>query len=54
MSSFDEEMKRVDKWLMRNSLAMADLMLVRENLLDLNVKDDHKAQKSQKNGSKIC
>lgn len=53
ISSFDEEMKRVDKWLLRNSAAMADLISVRENLLELYVKDDIKTQKNQRKAMKI-
>ncbi len=52
VSSFESEMERVDKWLVRNSHAMADLVSIRENLLELYLKEDikmHKRQRSLKN-----
>lgn len=47
VSSFECEMERVDRWLVRNSHAMADLVSIRENLLELYMKEDMKIQRSR-------
>lgn len=46
-STFENELDKVDMLLQRNSNAMADLIAIRENLLEISFKEEMKVQKVQ-------